>query len=322
MTTTTEQKRFATLQAQFAQHGNTVDEFRQAILATLGYAPPDIDDDGAIHRFGPSGRGRDKPNWYMLHMDGTPAGAFGDWRSGLQSTWCAKSSESMTPAEREAHRQRIKAMKAQRDDAEAARCKDEADKAAIRWQAASTSGAHPYLSFKSVRAYGIRQDGETLLIPLRDTAGKLHSLQTITPEGEKRFKGRMKGCYHPIGGKPPEVCLVIAEGYATGATIHEATGWPVAVAFNAGNVGPVAAALHKAYPALTLVMAADDDHLTLGNPGLSAARQAALAVGGFVVVPRFPANRPPKATDFNDLAALAGLSAVRACFSEIEVLSC
>ena len=160
-----------------------------------------------------------------------------------------------------------------------------------------------------------------LLIPLRDTAGKLHSLQTITPDGEKRFKGRMKGCYHAMGGKPT-VCLVIAEGYATGASIHEATGWPVAVAFNAGNVGPVAAALHKAYPALTLVMAADDDHLTPGNPGMAAARQAALAVGGFVVVPQFPAGRPPKATDFNDLAALAGLGAVRACFSEIEVLSC
>ena len=161
-----------------------------------------------------------------------------------------------------------------------------------------------------------------MLVPLRDTAGKLHSLQTITPDGEKRFKGRMKGCYHAIGSKPDDM-LVIAEGYATGASIHEATGWPVAVAFNAGNLGPVAMALHKAYPALTLVMAADDDHhQTEGNPGLTAARQAALAVGGFVVAPQFPADRPPKATDFNDLAAIAGLSAVRTCFFEIEVLSC
>jgi putative DNA primase/helicase len=174
---------------------------------------------------------------------------------------------------------------------------------------------------KGVHAYGIRQDGQTLLIPLRDTAGKLQSLQTITPDGDKRFKGRMKSCYHAIGSKPGDL-LVIAEGYATGATVHEATGWPVAVAFNAGNLGPVAMALHKAYPALTLVMAADDDHQTDGNPGLTAAKQAALAVGGFVVVPQFPADRPPKASDFNDLAAIAGLSAVRACFSEIEVLSC
>ena len=299
---------------------NPSEEFRQAITAAGLEAPNVIQDDGAIHRFSPNGRRSGASAWSVLHSDGVAAGSFCCWREGLQSTWCAKSDNAMTPAERDAHKQRIKAMKAQRDEAEAARHKDEADKAVVRWQAASTACAHSYLSFKGIRAYGIRQDGEILLIPLRDTAGKLHSLQTITPDGEKRFKGRMKGCFHPIGCKQPAVCLVIAEGYATGASIHEATGWPVAVAFNAGNVGPVAAALHKAYSALTMVMAADDDHLTPGNPGLAAARQAALAVGGFVVVPQFPAGRPDKATDFNDLAAMAGLSAVRACFSEIEVL--
>ena len=300
---------------------HATDDFKQAITAAGLDAPDVIHDDGAIHRFSPSGRRAGLSAWYVLHSDGVAAGSFGCWRAGLQSTWCAKSDNAITAAEREAHRQRIKAMKAQRDEAEAARCTDEADKAALRWQAASTACGHPYLALKGVHAYGIRQDGQTLLIPLRDTAGKLHSLQTITPDGEKRFKGRMKGCYHAIGCKPADL-LVIAEGYATGASIHEATGWPVAVSFNAGNLGPVAVALHKAYPALTLVMAADDDHQTDGNPGLTAAKQAALAVGGFVVVPQFPAGRPDKATDFNDLAAIAGLSAVRACFSEIEVLSC
>jgi len=82
----------------------------------------------------------------------------------------------------------------------------------------------------------------------------------------------------------------------------------------------VAVALHKAYPHLQIVIAADDDHQRPGNPGMTAAKQAALAVGGLVVFPQFPAGRPDKATDFNDLAGLAGLGAVRACFSEIEVL--
>lgn len=299
---------------------STLEEFRQAITAAGLEAPDVIHDDGAIHRFSPGGRRGGLSGWYVLHSDSVAAGSFGCWREGLQSTWCAKSSEAMTAAERDAHRQRIKAMKAQRDDAEAARCKEEADKAAIRWQAASSACTHPYLVRKGVHAYGVRQDGETLLIPVRDTAGKLHSLQTITPDGEKRFKGRMRGCYFSIG--KPAGSIVVCEGYATGATIHEATGAAVAVAFNSGNVGLVVTALHKAYPALTLVTAADDDHTTRGNPGLTAARQAALAVGGFVVVPQFPADRPPKANDFNDLAAMAGLDAVRACFSEIEVLLC
>jgi len=212
-------------------------------------------------------------------------------------------------------------MKAQRDADESARLKGEADKAAARWRTAAAPGAHSYLVRKGVQPHGIRCDGGTLLIPLRDTAGKLHSLQTITPDGEKRFKGRMRGCYFPLGSKP-QGFLIVCEGFAPGASIHAATGLPVAVAFNAGNLGLVAAALHKAYPALVLVLAADDDHLTPGNPGITAARQAALAVGGFVVVPQFPAGRPPKATDFNDLATLAGLGAVRACFTEIEGATC
>lgn len=298
-----------------------IEHFRFAMIAAGLGAPDVIHDDGLIHRFSPDGKRGGLSAWYVIYSDGNPAGAAGCWKAGLHFTWGAKPENAMTPAERDAHRQRIKAMRLQRDETEANRQLEEADKAIARWHEGSRPKAHPYLARKGVQACGIRQDGQTLLIPLRDTAGKLHSLQTITPDGEKRFRGRVKGCYHAIGCKSGDL-LVIAEGYATGATVHEATGWPVAVSFNAGNIGPVAVALHKAYPALTLVMAADDDHLTLGNPGLTAARQAALAVGGLVVVPQFPAHRPEKATDFNDLAALAGLSAVRACFFEIEVLSC
>ena len=147
----------------------------------------------------------------------------------------------------------------------------------------------------------------------------LHSLQTITPDGDKRFKGRMKGCYHAIG--KPTGFVVVCEGYATGASIHQATGYAVAVAFTAGNLlavtMAVARALHCKYPDLGVLVAADDDHRTDGNPGLNAARNAALAVGGLVVAPQFPADRPPQATDFNDLHQLTGLGAVKACFTEI-----
>lgn len=160
------------------------------------------------------------------------------------------------------------------------------------------------------------------MVPLRDVNGTLHSLQTIAPDGTKSFQtgGRTKGCYFVIG--KPQGLLVVCEGFATGASIHEATGYAVACAMFAGNLLAVAQALHQRHPELRIVLAADDDHLTPGNPGLSAARQAALAVGGFALAPQFPAHRPNKATDFNDLHQLAGLDAVRACFQEIEVLPC
>jgi putative DNA primase/helicase len=300
---------------------NHVDHFRSAIEAAGLVAPDTIHDDGALHRFPTNGRRGDASGWYLLHTDGIPAGTFGCWRAGLHSTWCAKADSAMTAAEREAHRERIKAMRAQREAAESARQQEEADKAIDRWHSGSTHCQHPYLARKGVQAHRIRQHGDVLLIPLRDTAGTLHSLQTITPDGDKRFRGRMRGCYHAIGGKPLGR-IVVCEGYATGASIHEATGEAVAVAFNAGNLMPVATALHRAHPDLVLLLAADDDHLTPGNPGMSAARNAAMAVGGFVVVPRFPPGRPDKATDFNDLAALAGPGAVRACFTEILEAVC
>ncbi len=295
-----------------------IEEFRCAIAATGLTVPDVVVDDGLLHKFSTNGRPSDRAGWYVLHADAIPAGVFGCWRSLPTTSWCAKADTAMTPAELSAHRQRIQAMRAQRDADEADRLKSEANKAAARWKAAAPADpSHAYLARKRVQAHGIRQDGSMLLVPLRDTNSALHSLQTITADGDKRFKGRMKGCYHAIG-KTNGRWLLIVEGYATAATVFEATGLPVAVAFNADNLMAVALALHRAYPALALVLCADDDWLTEGNPGVSKARQAAMAVGGVVVVPQFPAGRPATATDFNDLFLMAGLGAVRACFAELE----
>ena len=94
---------------------NVLDQFRQAITAAGLEAPDVLLDDGVIHRFRPSGRRGGVSAWYVLHSDGVAAGVFGCWRAGLTATWCAKSDKAMTPAELAGHRQRIKAMKAQRD---------------------------------------------------------------------------------------------------------------------------------------------------------------------------------------------------------------
>ena len=197
--------------------------------------------------------------------------------------------------------------------AEAQRHADAAQAAVQRWSAAAPVASHPYLSAKGVKAYGLKAEGDGLLIPLRDTASKLHSLQIIAPDSSKRFQpgGKVTGCYHSIG--KPNGLLVVCEGYATGASIHEATGHAVAVAFNAGNLLAVAQALRAKYPAMELVLAADDDWHTEGNPGLSKATAAAQAVGGLLAVPAFGADRGEKATDFNDLHQAQWLEAVKAC---------
>jgi putative DNA primase/helicase len=293
---------------------NHIENFKMAIAAT-GLTPADtIIPDGAIHRFSTNGRRGNNSGWYVMHNSGIATGAFGCWRSGQQSNWCAKSYKAMTDTEREAHRERIKAMQAQRDAELLATQHQAALTAGALWQEGSSApDEHEYLTRKRIKPHGAKADGHRLLIPLRDTAGNLHSLQTIAPDGEKRFMpgGRVKSCFHSIG--EPAGVLIVCEGYATGASIHEATGHAVAVAFNAGNLEAVALALRAKYPALKIIVAADDDHLTDGNPGTTKATAAALAVSGLVAVPVFSADRPDKATDFNDLHSLAGASAVRQC---------
>ena len=266
------------------------EHFRAAILAAGLMPPDDVVADGRFHRFSTNGKAKDDSGWYVLHADGIPVGSFGCWR----------------------HRQRVDAMRRQCEADTAHRQQQAAKEAAARWQSASPVAAHPYLISKGVHAYGVKVEGEALLIPMRDTAGTLRSLQLIDPEGGKRFHpgGRVKGCYHAIG--KPDGVLIVCEGYATGASIHEATGRAVAVAFNAGNLQAVAVALYRQYPTLRLILAADDDWKTEGNPGVTKATEAARAVGGWLAVPRFSAERGDKVTDFNDLHQLADADSVRA----------
>lgn len=119
-----------------------IEHFRLAIAAAGLEAPDSINADGAIHRFSTNGKPRDDSGWYMLHTDGLAAGAFGCWREGLQSTWCAKSDNTMTDAEREAHRQRIKAMQAQREAELIQRQQSAATDAARRFQDGTACTQH------------------------------------------------------------------------------------------------------------------------------------------------------------------------------------
>jgi len=274
----------------------------QAAMAGAGLMPPEtINGDGLLHRFGVGG----KSCWYVLHDDGIPAGSFGDWKTGHTETWCAKSKADMSDSERQATWERIKAAQPQRD-AERDRIQAEAAARALAiWTAAAPAIEHPYLTRKAIKAHGVRTDGHYLLIPMRDATGKLWSLQTISSEGDKRFQpgGRVKACYCSIGA--PEGRIIVCEGWATGATLRETAGGAVAVAFSAGNLMAVALALREKYPDMSITVAADDDWQTVGNPGLTAARAAASAIGAKLAVPNFDGLvRGIKDTDFNDMAQL------------------
>lgn len=261
-------------------------------MAAAGLEPAkqiDLHPDGKIHRYRVTGdKGGALNGWYVLHAAVVAFGAFGSWKTGESHTWHAAATKPLKPAERADIARRTQAMR-QAQAAERQTLQAAAQAKALRmWRLAKpATHAHPYLARKRVNSHGLRQLREMLLVPARDHAGVLHTLQFILPDGSKRFLtgGRISGCYCAIGRVGDT--LLLAEGFATAATLHQATGHASAACFSAGNLLAVAKVLRGKFPQLRLVLCADNDAHTPGNPGITKAREAARAVGGLLAFPRF-----------------------------------
>lgn len=306
---------------------------------------------------------REKRGWYIIHElrldndDWVYVGSFGIWQGNDNgATRIELKKRELTADQKAAIRTRLAEDRRRAAGARKAAAEKAARRAEAVWKKCHTEGHCEYLDKKGVGAHGVRfTDRGNLVIPIHDVHGRVHGLQIIYGnKAEKERKGRDKD-YWPAGltkrgnffliGAPVDV-VIVAEGYATAATLHEATGLPVAVAFDAGNLLPVAEALRKRYRNCRFLIGADDDFATFGNPGISAANASALAVSGSWVAPVFKADplreavaaavaeepvpdnhkdwkervRPvitgkQKLTDFNDLHASEGLHLVR---SQIE----
>lgn len=288
-----------------------LDDFRQAMQAAGIDPPAELLADGVMHRFS-SGGDRSKNCWYVLFADEPAAGKFGCWKRGISETWCSKGYQNLDPAEKARYAANMEAAKSQRDGELSRLQGDCRSWCAERWkQSKDATDSHPYLQKKGVHAYGLKVMRDSLMIPLYDTTGIIQGIQFIQPDGSKTFKtGTAKqGSYFPIG-KPKENTLLICEGYATGASLHEATGHAVAVAFDAGNLKPVAEALRLKYPALRLIICADNDQWGETNTGVIKATEAARAVGGLLTITDIM-DTSSKPTDFNDLHQLEGLGEIR-----------
>lgn len=205
-------------------------------------------------------------------------------------------------------------------------------KAQQQWEAAKAAdNNHPYLVRKKTQSHGLRIAGDVLLVPLADpSTGEIWNLQSIHPKPilirgskEPRDKdfipgARKAGLCHFIPGQDDSVPLCIVEGYATGATVHEATGWAVFVAFDSGNLKWVAEAVRAKHPNRKIIIAADNDQWTKGNPGIKKANEASKIINAMVATPVFPKKHlsaVPKGekgpSDWNDLARLYGIDEAR-----------
>ena len=296
----------------------------------------------------------EKRGWYHLHeirlANGHDliVGSFGVWRGDSKNTMKVEITKNELNAE-----QRESIRKRQAEDlrnAEAAR-KADAERAAMAasaaWKKCTEDGDCEYLHRKGVAGHGVRYSPSgAMAIPMLDVAGKIHGLQIIRGRAPRKAPGEAaaakaagqgaprklldkefwpkgvatKGHFHLLGMAAGAAVILVAEGYATAASLFEATGLPVAVTFTAGNISPVSAALHARYKTARLLICADDDMFSEGNPGVTRASAAAMEVGGAFVVPTFADQaarqaafdtKGTKLTDFNDLHALEGLHVVR-----------
>lgn len=238
------------------------------------------------------------------------------------------SNKKPSKAELEARRvaAAARAEQAVREDAE--RHAAAAKRAQEIWDAAVPleSDGHPYLQRKGVLSHGLRvgrwervdpDNGEVvvvttqgLLIPIRDRLRAIWGLQCIHPDPERK-KLYLKDCaksgnFYALGATPLQhsgkTVFCLGEGYATCASVHEATGHMVLVCFDVSNLLSVALQLRARMPEATILFLADNDTKTKGNPGVTAATKAANEVRGLVAVP------PPG--DFNDLRQAEGNEAV------------
>jgi antirestriction protein ArdC/phage/plasmid primase-like uncharacterized protein len=195
------------------------------------------------------------------------------------------------------------------------------------WDQATPGASAAYLERKAVQAHGTRTTEQgTLLVPMVDQEGHLWNVQRVLPRKlptgvDKLFLkgGRKSGLFHVIGEISANQPLVMAEGYATAASVYEATGWPCVVCFDAGNLVKVTEQFKQRFPDALLVVAGDDDLPTLAKKGKNPGREkATLAAQKASAALAFPLGLNPDQSDFNDLVASLGTEAgsqqIRASF--------
>ncbi len=295
---------------------NFTEDFRTAMARSGLVCRDSIVADGKLHRFKPEGDS--EPNgWYVLHTDMPVCGTFGCWKRGIEDKWHKRNGHSLSGSERAAMRRRIESDRQRRESEENERFAEAKKAMEQELDAASSDteelGRHDYLTTKRVSAYGeAKLKDDILLLPMRLMSGELRCVQRIWPDGEKKFwpGGRPSGAFFRIPGDEADP-VVICEGYATGASIHQATELEVLCSMNCGNLADVAQTARIRWPKRGIVVCGDEDCWKdpTRNPGREAATEAAESVRGLAVFPQFT-DDSSFPTDFNDLHLLQGLEEV------------
>lgn len=272
--------------------------------------------DGQRHRVPvQGGKAGATDGFYIGYLDGVPAGNIQNFKTGYNENWKFTGME-ISSETRQAILAQAEVNKAVRQEALEKQYIRLAEYSEKKWNglAETPDTENQYLKNKQVRAHGVRFDGDKVVVPLRDVDGNLWSLQSIAPDGQKHLtkNAKAEGHMHVIGGNPgPGERILIASGYATGASLHEATGLTVVVAISDGNLERVGASIKEKFPGNPITIAGDDDvhnlEKGLKNSGREKAEAAAHNLGVSVTFPKAETG----ISDFNDVHVKHGLRAVK-----------
>lgn len=290
------------------------------IQATLGGAPAEIVYDGIIHRFN-VGESRSRAGWYVAHLNsGLPIITFGSWIDQSKYT-IRDGGEAVDP---DAPRR----DRSQWDRSKKAQAKRTAELANQLWKIGKPCTQHSYLEKKQIGSHGtkilvLNKDIDrwfhdwiknnslqgALLIPML-VNGRIVDLQLITAD-VKRFlpHGDHKSATFTLGKPAESDQLIIATGFATGATIYECADIPVIIVFSDGNIDHAVNSIKRTYPKHSLIIAADNDiHSDERkiNSGLVYSTAAAKKYDLLLAVPEFEGKK----VDYNDLFIALGKQAV------------
>jgi len=259
--------------------------FEQA-LRLAGLHPTTVVADGKIRRCKSDLKPNRRNGWHVLHPDGR--GSWGDWSTGTGEPLGHWKDE--TASSRDADPRIVDRLAAQRA-AERTRRIESMMGARRFWDhARPPTRLHPYLERKGLSALGcmgLREHDGHLVVPVWH-GDKLISIQTIHPDGTKRFwpGAPVKAGAFVMDRKTAAVTCV-CEGLATGLAIYQCVRHArVIVAFDAGNLMPV---MDRIRPTGSVVVVGDNDHGTQArrgvNPGIEKATNAAELIGAGVAWP-------------------------------------
>lgn len=287
--------------------------------ASVGFDIPNIAPDGKIYRFDRKGK---KNAWYVaFQIFGSKSGepffvmTIGDWKTSEKHEY--KSNRKYSREDAAAIKRKVQEA-SQKAERERQIKQEEVAIESANMVSRLRHGKTDYTDRKQITVSTL-VDGNDVIIPTQDIDGKIWGVQRILPSGQKFFAAgqRVTGTFHIIGEPDSDHTIYIAEGYATGASIHQATGKPVVIAFNASNLVPVAKSCRRQFVNHNIIIAGDDDFETEGNPGRTKAEEASAAALGRAVFPRFK-DRETGHTDFNDLHVIDGIDAVKEQLLESE----